>query len=53
MARLWHTLADDLGWKSNVFHTRTDAIAWLRKEFAAASGSEAILEQFPSLRDAA
>lgn len=50
MARLWHTLADDLGWKSNVLHNRADAVAWLRKEFEAAAGSDAILELFPSLR---
>ena len=49
MARLWHTLADDLGWKSNIFHTRPDAVAWLRKEFVIVAGSEDVLGQYPSL----
>jgi hypothetical protein len=50
MARLWHTLSDDLGWISNVFHTRPDAVAWLRKEIEARAGSGAVLEEFPFLR---
>ncbi|SRR5260221_7403323 len=52
MARLWHTLSDDLGWKTNVFHARPDAIAWLRKELLSQEGSSAALEQFPSLQPA-
>ena len=50
MARLWHTLSDDLPWTSSVFHGRPDAIAWLCKEFQARAGSGAILEEYPSLR---
>jgi len=49
IARLWHTLSDDLDWKSNVFHARPDAIAWLRDELLQQYGSPAALEQFPSL----
>ena len=51
LARLWHTLSDDLGWKSNVFHARPDALAWLRKEFTALARTDAILEQYPSLSE--
>ncbi len=50
MARLWHTLSDDLTWKSNVFHTRPDAIAWLCKEIQARAGSGAVLNDYPSLQ---
>jgi len=50
LARLWHTLSDDLTWTSNVFHTRPDAIAWLCKEFQARAGSGAVLDDYPSLR---
>jgi hypothetical protein len=50
MARLWHTLADDLGWNSCVFHTRADAIAWLRKQLLAQDDSDPELKQYPSLR---
>ena len=50
MARLWHTLSDDLGWKANVFHTRPDAIAWLRKQLLAQDDSDPNLDQYPSLR---
>jgi hypothetical protein len=53
IARLWHTLSDDLGWESNVFHTRPDAIAWLRKEIQTRAGSSAVLDEFPSLRQEA
>lgn len=51
LARMWHTLSDDLPWESNVFHTRPDAIAWLRKEFVTRSGSRTILNEYPFLRD--
>jgi hypothetical protein len=50
MARLWHTLSDDIGWTSNVFHTRPDAIYWLRKELQARDDSGSVLEEYPSLR---
>ena len=50
MSRLWHTFSQDLGWKSNVFHTRVDALAWLRKQFTLQSGSETVLDEFPSLK---
>jgi hypothetical protein len=30
MARVWHTLSEDFGWKRNIFHDRASAIAWLR-----------------------
>ena len=50
MARLWHTLSDDIGWKRNVFHTRADAIYWLRKELQGASDTASVLDEFPSLR---
>jgi hypothetical protein len=49
MARLWHTLSDDLQWKSNVFHNRADAIAWLRRELAPLAGMTDIIGEFPSL----
>ncbi len=45
MARLWHTLADNIGWKAGVFHARPDAIAWLRKELQLQAGTEAILDE--------
>ena len=50
LSRLWHTLSDDLGWQANVFHTRADAIAWLRKQLLAQGDSDPELTQFPSLR---
>jgi hypothetical protein len=50
LSRLWHTLADDLGWKTNVFHTRPDAIAWLRKQLLALDDSDPELSQYPSLK---
>jgi hypothetical protein len=50
LARLWHTLADDLGWNANVFHTRSDAIAWLRKQLLSREDSDATLSQYPSLK---
>ncbi len=50
MARLWHTLADDLGWNANIFHTRADAIAWLRKHLLALDDSDPELKEFPSLK---
>jgi hypothetical protein len=49
MARLWHTLSDDLGWRSNVFHHRDDALAWLRKEMLGDYDPVTAREQFPSL----
>jgi hypothetical protein len=52
LARMWHTLSDDLAWESSGFHTRADAIAWLRKEFETRAGSAEILDEFPFLRDA-
>jgi hypothetical protein len=51
LARLWHTFSVDLGWKANVFHTRADAVAWLRKELVMRAGSVTILDQFPSLEE--
>jgi hypothetical protein len=48
MARLWLTLSDDIGWKSNVFRHRSEAIAWLKKEIRASAGSEDLTE-FPFL----
>lgn len=51
MARLWHTFSVDLGWKASVFHTRADAIVWLRKELVRRAGSVAILDEFPSLEE--
>ncbi len=48
LARLWHTLADDLPWKSNVFHNRADALAWLRLELLAQNNTDS-LEDYPSL----
>jgi hypothetical protein len=50
MARLWHTLSDDIGWKRNVFHTRADAVYWLRKELQNANDTGSVLDEFPSLR---
>ena len=50
LSRLWHTLSDDLGWTSNVFHTRADAIAWMRKQLLAQDDSDPELTQFPSLK---
>jgi len=51
MSRLWHTLSDDLGWTSHVFHTRPDAVAWLRKHLVRPdeSGAATAENQFPSL----
>ena len=51
IARLWHTFSVDLGWKANVFHTRADAIAWLRKELVRRAASVDILDQFPSMEE--
>jgi len=50
MARLWHTLADDLGWNANIFHTRPDAIAWLRKQLLPPDDPDRGLKQYPSLK---
>lgn len=50
MARLWLTIADDLPWKANIFRTRADAIAWLRKAIILHHDSSDALEQFPSLK---
>ena len=50
LARLWHTLTDDLGWTSNVFYTRPDAIAWVRKQLLAQDDSDPELSQYPSLK---
>ena len=52
IARLWHTFSSDLGWKANVFHSRPDAIAWLRKQFLSQDESGAVLDQFPFLQQA-
>jgi hypothetical protein len=52
LARLWHTFSDDLGWKANVFHSRPDAISWLRKQFLSPDGSGAALDEFPFLQSA-
>ena len=49
MSRLWHTLSDDLSWKSNVFHTRQDAFAWLRKQMLTRHDPATIRQEFPSL----
>jgi hypothetical protein len=50
LSRLWHTLSDDLGWTTNVFHTRPDAIAWLRKQLLAQDDSDPELLEYPSLK---
>jgi TPP-dependent trihydroxycyclohexane-1,2-dione (THcHDO) dehydratase len=50
LVRLWHTLTDDLDWTRNVFHTRADAIAWLRKQLLAQDDSDPELSQYPSLK---
>lgn len=52
MARLWHTLSDDLGWKKNVFHTRADAVSWLCKELCSEcqDGGASVCESYPSLQ---
>ena len=53
IARLWHTFAEDLGWKTNVFHTRADALAWLRKELLYRRGANTDLNQYPTLQQSA
>jgi len=35
ISRFWHSYSGNLGWKADVFHTRSEAIAWLRKELKA------------------
>lgn len=50
MARLWHTLTDDFGWTSNVFHSRPEAVAWLRKELLSKDDSDPELGLYPSLK---
>jgi trans-aconitate methyltransferase len=50
ISRLWHTFAEDLGWKSNIFHARPDAIAWLRKQLLARDDSDPELSQYPTLK---
>jgi len=50
ISRLWHSFAEDLGWKANVFHARPDAIAWLRKQLLAKDDSDPELSQYPSLK---
>ncbi len=49
MARLWHTLSDDLEWKSCIFHNRADAISWLRRELVPMAGMADVIDEFPSL----
>jgi hypothetical protein len=50
MARLWHTLSDDIGWTRNVFRTRADAVHWLRKELLAGREDRLLSVEFPSLQ---
>ena len=50
MARNWQTLTADFGWKSQVFHQREEAIAWLRKELHALNVASTFLDEFPLLR---
>jgi hypothetical protein len=50
LSRLWHTLSDDLGWKSNVYHERQDALAWLRKHLLPVDGTDPNLDQYPFLK---
>ena len=51
LSRMWQTFAEDLGWNANVFNTRLDALAWLRKQLAAPDGSVDVLIEFPSLKE--
>lgn len=50
LSRMWQIFAEDLGWNANVFDTRADALAWLRKQLAPADDSVDVLIEFPSLK---
>jgi hypothetical protein len=50
LARVWQSLAQDIGWKVRVFQTRADAIAWLRKELGGGDPESAVLAEYPSLK---
>jgi hypothetical protein len=49
ISRFWHSYSENLGWKATVVHTRTEAIAWLRRELALDVLSANALAQFPTL----
>lgn len=44
ISRFWHSYSGGLGWKANVLHTRSEAIAWLKEELKA--GHKGPLAQF-------
>ena len=50
MSRVWQSFAHDLGWTSNVFHTRADAVGWLIKQLGKDVPAHEIPDQFPSLK---
>ena len=50
MSRMWQSSAGGIGWKVQVFHTRAEAIAWLRTELADGHEDYPIDEEYPSLR---
>jgi hypothetical protein len=50
MSRVWQSFAYDLGWTSNVFHSRPDAVAWLIKKLGKDVPAQEILDEFPSLK---
>ena len=50
LARNWQTLTADIGWRSSIFHNRTEAIGWLRLELGRESISSPFLNEFPELK---
>ena len=44
MSRVWQSFAYDLGWTSNVFHSRPDAVAWLIKKLGKDVPAQEILD---------
>jgi hypothetical protein len=50
MARNWQTMTAGFGWKSQVFHHREEAIAWLRKTLSLQNFISPFLDEFPVLK---
>jgi len=52
LARTWQTLTTDFGWKTQIFHNREDALAWLCKALSTANMTSTFLDEFPHLKPA-
>ncbi|HEX4141599.1 MAG TPA: hypothetical protein VHY09_14720 [Candidatus Methylacidiphilales bacterium] len=52
LARNWQTLTADFGWRSQIFHCREDALAWLSHALGTENMTSAFLDEFPHLKPA-